>query len=181
MPGDLESLRAAVERGEAFEYLFFWGHRPRKDHELGPSCLSQWWPCAFDLDGQRYSSAEQYMMAEKARISGDAEALAAILAADEPGRIKALGRKVRGFDEARWTAARFDIVVRGSTAKFGQDERLRHYLLGTGASVLVEASPTDRIWGIGLTADDPRARDPRAWLGTNVLGFALMHARESLR
>jgi ribA/ribD-fused uncharacterized protein len=178
---DLESLRAAVERGESFEYLFFWGHRPRKDHKLGPSCLSQWWRCAFDLDGQRYSSAEQYMMAEKARLSGDAEALAVILSADEPGRIKALGRQVRGFDEARWTAARFDIVVRGSTAKFGQDEHLRRYLLGTRESVLVEASPTDRIWGIGLAADDPRARDPHAWLGENLLGFALMRARESLR
>lgn len=177
---DLESLRAAVARGESFEYLLFWGHRPRKDNKLGPSCLSQWWPCAFDIDGQRYSSAEQYMMAEKARLFGDAETLAAIVAADEPGRIKALGRKVRDFDDARWAAARFDIVVRGSTAKFGQDERLRHYLLGTRDRILVEASPTDRIWGIGLAASDPRAADPATWRGKNLLGFALVAARAHL-
>jgi ribA/ribD-fused uncharacterized protein len=88
---------------------------------------------------------------------------------------------VRGFDEAQWKAARFDIVTRASLAKFGQDPGLRRYLLATRGEVLVEASPTDRIWGIGLGRDDPRAADPRTWRGLNLLGFALGRAREMLK
>jgi ribA/ribD-fused uncharacterized protein len=92
-----------------------------------------------------------------------------------------LGRQVRGFDEEAWTAARYDIVVAGSVAKFGQHEDLRAFLLATGERVLVEASPLDRVWGIGLAADDERASSPDRWVGLNLLGFALMDAREKLR
>jgi ribA/ribD-fused uncharacterized protein len=87
---------------------------------------------------------------------------------------------VRGFDGARWEAAAFDLVVRGNVAKFGQDQQLRDYLVGTGDAVIVEASPLDAIWGIGLAADDPRARRPAEWPGRNLLGFALMQARHVL-
>ncbi|MEU4646849.1 NADAR family protein [Nocardia fluminea] len=79
-----------------------------------------------------------------------------------------------------WERARFGIVVAGSVAKFGQNDALRGYLVGTGARVLVEASPVDRIWGIGMAADDPGALDPGRWKGLNLLGFALMRAREEL-
>ena len=88
---------------------------------------------------------------------------------------------MRGFDEAVWERERFGIVVEGSVHKFGQDAALRQFLLGTGERVLVEASPRDRIWGIGLAADDERATDPARWRGLNLLGFALMEAREVLR
>lgn len=88
---------------------------------------------------------------------------------------------MRGFDQAVWERERSGIVVEGSVHKFGQDDRLRGYLLGTGDRVLVEASPMDRIWGIGLAADDERAQDPARWRGLNLLGFALMEARERLR
>jgi ribA/ribD-fused uncharacterized protein len=87
---------------------------------------------------------------------------------------------VRGFDEGTWTAARFDIVVAASVAKFGQHPELGAFLLGTANRVLVEASPVDRVWGIGLAADDERAGDPYLWQGLNLLGFALMRAREEL-
>ena len=94
---------------------------------------------------------------------------------------KKLGRQVRNFDHARWEAARFDIVVRGNTAKFVQNEPLQSFLFGTGRRVLVEASPVDRIWGIGLAADDPRAMHPEQWRGLNLLGFALMAVRDVLQ
>ena len=181
LPLDLASLRRAVSAGHAFRYRYFWGHRPRADGRLGDSVFSQWWACRFVEDGHTYTSAEQFMMAGKARLFADDETLAAILAAGDPGRCKALGRKVRGFDEARWAAARFDLVTRGNVAKFGQNPDLRGFLLGTGDDLLVEASPVDRVWGIGLAADDPRAGDPMSWLGENLLGFAIVRARGVLR
>lgn len=121
------------------------------------------------------------MMAAKARLFGDGEALAGILAAEDPGSIKALGRHVRSFDEAAWAAARFDIVTVGNMEKFGQDERLRRYLLATGDEILVEASPVDRVWGIGIAADHEDASRPERWPGLNLLGFALVRARAILR
>ncbi len=143
--------------------------------------FSQWWPCLFEEDGLRFASAEMYMMAGKARLFGDDETLAEILAAADPATCKALGRRVRGFDQTRWKQARFDLVTRGNAAKFGQDDALRDYLLATGDDILVEASPRDRIWGIGLGRDNERARDPRTWQGGNLLGFALVRARAVLR
>jgi ribA/ribD-fused uncharacterized protein len=178
---DIAALRRAATGGERLAYRFFWGHRPRKDGALSDSCFSQWWRSRFVVDQQPYSSAEQYMMAGKARLFGDGEVLARMLAADDPGRIKALGRQVRSFDEAIWALARFDIVTIGSVEKFGQDEGLRRYLLSTRDEILVEASPVDRVWGIGLAADHEDARRPGQWPGLNLLGFALMRARAILR
>jgi hypothetical protein len=121
------------------------------------------------------------MMFSKAMLFGDADVAARVLDAGHPNKAKTLGRLVRGFDEETWAANRYDIVVAGSVTKFGQNDDLRAYLLGTGNRVLVEASPLDRVWGIGLAADDERARSPDRWLGLNLLGYALMEAREKLR
>jgi ribA/ribD-fused uncharacterized protein len=176
---DLQSLRRAVEAGKRFRFLLFWGHASRAA-SLGRECLSQWYPAPFEVDGRRYPTAEHFMMAGKARLFGDAEVLEQILAARTPGAAKALGRKVRGFDEATWASHRFDLVVAGSTAKFSQDPALAGFLRDTGEKVLVEASPRDRIWGIGLAASHPAAEDPRRWRGLNLLGFALMAARSAL-
>ena len=132
------------------------------------------------VDGVRYATAEHWMMAGKARLFDDADALAKVLANDDPGAAKAAGRAVRGFDEARWLAHRFDLVVAGNHAKFAQHPVLERFLLSTGDQVLVEASPVDAIWGIGLAAGDPRAHDPAQWPGLNLLGFALMAVRERL-
>ncbi len=177
-PRDLGELLAWVAEGRPLDYLFFWGHRPRADGTLGPSCLSQWWPASFSVEGVAYRSAEHYMMAAKARLFGDAEQR--ILAAQQPAEAKALGRKVRGFDEETWALHRFAIVVTAARAKFGQNPDLRAYLSGTAGRVLVEASPRDRVWGIGLGASDERSRDPTRWQGLNLLGFALMEARALL-
>ncbi len=176
LPLDIDALRHAVAAGQSVGYRFFWGHRREPD-----GVFSQWWPCRFEVDGQLYTTAEQFMMAGKARLFGDAEALAAILAEGDPAECKKLGRRVRGFDDTSWARARFELVVSGNLAKFGQSEHLAAILLSTGDDLLVEASPTDRVWGIGLRASDPRARDPHTWRGTNLLGFALVRVRGLLR
>ncbi|MGC5015436.1 NADAR family protein [Streptosporangium sp. DT93] len=178
---DVETLIAAVERGERVRYLMFWGHRPPRSGGVGAGCLSQWWPADLTVDGVVYRTAEHFMMAGKARLFGDEETAAEIVAAEHPKRAKDLGRKVRGFDERVWEEARFDLVVRANLAKFGGHPDLREFLLGTGERVLVEASPVDRVWGIGLAADDERAGRPELWRGPNLLGFALMEVRRTLR
>ena len=103
------------------------------------------------------------MMAEKARLFGDEETRSRVIATSHPGAAKALGREVRGFDDAAWTGARFDIVVRGSVTKFGQNETLRTYLVETGSKVLVEASPVDTVWGTGLARDHVDASTVSKW------------------
>ncbi|MCF2530587.1 NADAR family protein [Yinghuangia soli] len=163
------------------KFLHFWGHQAQADGSVGAGCLSQWWPSPFTVDGVEYATAEHWMMAGKARKFGDAEAERRAVAASHPKAAKAVGRQVRGFDEATWVAGRFALVVEGNVAKFGQHPDLLAYLLGTNTRVLVEASPMDRIWGIGLAAADPRADDPAQWRGLNLLGFALMEARTRLR
>ncbi|WP_051732115.1 NADAR family protein [Kitasatospora phosalacinea] len=175
-----EQLTATVASGARPKYLHFWGHQPQRDGRIGPGALSQWWPSPFTVDEVQYRTAEHWMMAGKARLFGDEEAVPKILGARTPAEAKNLGRLVKGFDQEQWVAHRFELVVAGSSAKFGQDEQLRAYLLHTGTRVLVEASPLDRIWGIGLAADDERAGAPAQWRGLNLLGFALMEARARL-
>ncbi|MGW7089523.1 NADAR family protein [Streptomyces sp. NPDC054871] len=177
----VDALVAAVRAGEPVKYLHFWGHRPRRDGTLGSSCLSQWWPSPFTVDGVEYATAEHWMMAAKARLFSDAEAERAVLASRTPAEAKKAGRLVRGFDEAIWERERFGIVVEGSVRKFASTPALSSFLVGTGSRVLVEASPMDRVWGIGLAADDERAHAPERWRGPNLLGFALMEARDRLR
>ncbi|MFJ4878759.1 NADAR family protein [Streptomyces sp. NPDC088745] len=178
--GKIEELAAQVSGGERVKFLHFWGHRPRPDGTLGPSIFSQWWPSPFTVDGTLYATAEHWMMARKAELFGDAEAERAVLSAASPAEAKKAGRLVRGFSEPAWAAARYDIVVAGNLHKFTRHSELGAYLLGTGSRVLVEASPLDRVWGIGLAADDPRADTPAAWPGQNLLGFALMDVRSAL-
>ncbi|MFI7445140.1 NADAR family protein [Nonomuraea indica] len=180
LPRTVAQAVAAERDGPPPRYLCFWGHRPARDGGVGRGCLSQWWPVEFAEDGRLFRSAEHYMMAHKALLFGDEETAAAILAARHPGEAKKLGRLVRGFDEETWERHRYGIVVRGSLAKFGAHPELRDYLVGTDQHVLVEASPVDRVWGIGLAADDPLAASAATWKGLNLLGFALMDARDEL-
>ncbi|MET8337776.1 NADAR family protein [Streptosporangium canum] len=180
LPRSVEETITAEQAGRRLRYLFFWGHQPSRGGGVGAGCLSQWWEVAFTADGHLFRSAEHYMMAHKAWLFGDGETAARVLAAGHPGEAKKLGREVRGFDGSVWDEHRYEIVVRGNIAKFGRHPELRDFLLGTRGRVLVEASPVDRIWGIGLTADDERASSPATWRGPNLLGFALMDARDAL-
>lgn len=176
----VEQLLGQLQQGFKPEYLMFWGHQPARDGRVTQSCFSQWFPTPFEVDGVSYASAEHYMMAGKARLFDDAQTLERILVAATPADAKQLGRQVQGFDGAQWDAACFDIVVRGNLAKFSQHPALAEFLLATGEQVLVEASPVDRIWGIGLAAEDKKASQPEKWRGLNLLGFALMEVRSAL-
>jgi len=174
-----DERRAEVVRAELAgarpTFRFFW-----KETALSPGCLDQFWPAPFVIAGVTYPSAEHWMMAEKARTFGDEDALQTVLAARTPQAAKSAGRAVRGFSEGRWMEVRYEIVVAGNLAKFSQHDDLRRYLLATGRRVLVEASPLDRVWGIGLAEDDQRATSPSRWKGLNLLGFALMDVRDQL-
>ncbi|MCA9071973.1 MAG: NADAR family protein [Planctomycetaceae bacterium] len=177
----LDALRERCSNGEAFEYLYFWGHQPSKSGKVTNSCFSQWFASPFTIEDIFYLTAEHWMMAGKARLFGDDESIEKILKAHDPKSAKALGRKVKKFDDAVWQENARRLVTEGNIAKFSQNDDLKEFLLGTGDVVLVEASPYDRIWGIGLKAKDERAKHPSTWEGQNLLGFALMDVREVLR
>lgn len=177
----IHNLKKDYMNGEKFEYLLFWGHRPSPKGNITSSCFSQWWKCEFVVENQKYSSMEQYMMAEKARLFKDEEVLQEILNIDDPGRIKSLGRKVKKFDEVLWDENKHNIVLKGNIAKFSQNEELKIFLLSTKNKILVEASPYDRIWGIGLAKEDKNVTNPLLWKGENLLGFILMEVREELK
>lgn len=151
------------------QFTFFW-HGP----------FSQWHGCRFKVDAVAYNCAEQFMMAQKAVLFHDEESLGKIMATANPRIQKGLGRKVRGFNPGKWQAQARDIVYRGNWAKFTQNADLRELLLATRGTTLVEASPSDTIWGIGLGEDDPRAADRQTWRGTNWLGEVLTRVREDI-
>ncbi|RYZ15994.1 MAG: NADAR family protein, partial [Sphingobacteriales bacterium] len=161
-------------------FLFFWGHQPARDGSVTQSCFSQWWHAPFEVAGQHYATAEHWMMAGKASMFNDKDTEARILAAKSPAEAKKLGRDVRGFDPTVWDEQKFALVTAGNFHKFNQHEALRGFLLGTGDRILVEASPVDPVWGIGLAADDEHAANPLLWKGENLLGFALMEVRDRL-
>ncbi len=182
-PEDTRSVQDLVEvvaLGARPEYLLFWGHTPKVPGGVDRSCLSNWFHAGFTLDGIEYPTTEHYMMAEKAQLFGDEAYREQILRAESPMEAKRLGRKVSGFDEKTWKKRRFEIVVAGNEAKFRQSEELGAFLAFTGSKVLVEASPRDRIWGIGMGRNNEKAENPLLWRGLNLLGFALMEVRERL-
>jgi ribA/ribD-fused uncharacterized protein len=159
------------------KYLFFWGHQSTRDGSVSKTCFSQWFQAGFTIDDVYYPTAEHYMMAEKARLFGDAEMRSQIINSTHPRQAKDFGRKVRNFDPVTWDTQRLPIVIAGNLAKFQQHPALQQFLVGTGDQVLVEASPVDKIWGIGLAADHPDAAHPEKWPGLNLLGIALMEVR----
>jgi len=158
------------------EFTLFWN---------GP--FSQWTPSIFEVDGVEYNCAEQYMMAEKARLFEDEDTLEAIMEAESPKTQKALGRAVEDFDVDVWEEDEdngrprcWNIVWRGNMAKFSQNPHLLASLLETKGTTLVEASPYDRIWGIGWRSTDPAAHNRETWRGLNWLGEVLMSVRSFL-
>lgn len=162
-------------------YIYFWGHQPTKDGTISKSCLSQWWPCHFEKAGINYNSSEQWMMAEKARAFLDTEALSEILKSKTPKEAKDFGRQVNNFSEDVWKLKSYSIVLEGNLLKFDQNPELKEYLLSTGDAILVEASPYDKVWGVGMRQDEEGIDNPKNWQGKNLLGFALMEVRDIIR
>ena len=159
--------------------IYFWGHTPNP-RKITAACLSQWYDCAFTVNGITFHTSEQFMMASKARLFNDVIVYQKIMSADNPRDYKKLGREIQGFDQATWDARKYDIVVEGNKAKFSQNLELGEYLLSTGNAILVEASPYDRIWGIGLDREQAEKGTPAEWKGENLLGCALMETRDWL-
>lgn len=152
------------------EFHFFW---------KGP--LSQWFKRDFTVDGIKYNCAEQYMMSRKAVLFKDALALKKIMEATNPYDQKAYGRNVEHFDVGEWEAVAKDYVFSGNYNKFTQHQDLKEIILSTGEKTLVEASPYDKLWGIGVAEDDPRALDRAKWPGRNWLGEVLTNVRNTIR
>ena len=151
-------------------------HNP--DEENG--YLSNWYPSCFTMDETVFSSMEQFMMYRKAICFHDNNIATQILETDGVARIKDLGRRVSGYDENHWNGVRQLIVYEGLLAKFSQNDKLREQLKATGNAVLAECAVKDRIWGIGLSMDDPNRLDRVKWKGQNLLGYALMMVRDKL-
>jgi hypothetical protein len=143
--------------------------------------LSNWYRCDFSAEGIRYSSMEQYMMYQKAVLFRDIEMAEQILATDNVGKIKALGRSVRNYEEIVWNGMRQITVYRGLCQKFEQNAALKNKLLATRDSILAECAVQDKIWGIGLSMKDERRFDLKRWQGQNLLGFSLMQVRAVLK
>jgi ribA/ribD-fused uncharacterized protein len=133
------------------------------------------------VEGIKYKTSEHWMMTQKASLFGDSETAKKILLTDRPGEVKELGRQIKEFDESKWDEEKYEIVKAGNIHKFQQNEKLKDFLVSTGDRVLVEASPTDTIWGIGLAQDSRAVENPYTWRGLNLLGFALMEARDFLK
>lgn len=145
------------------------------------SAYSQWAMRDILIDGVDYNCTEQYMMAEKARLFGDDHALGIIMRSHDPSHQKSWGKNVKNFDKDKWEEIARDVVEKANYAKFTQHEDWKEQLLATGDKIIVEASPYDCIWGVGLGCDDPKVLDSKNWRGTNWLGEAIMKVRETIR
>lgn len=177
---DIDWLKEKFDSGNPLKYVFFWGHTNKENEAAGKFCFSQWFETPFTVDGITYKTAEHWMMTHKALLFGDNVMLEKIIACNTPGEAKKFGRQVQNYDGQIWDEKKRDIVNLGNIHKFNQYPIFADYLLKTGDKVLVEASPTDNIWGIGMSQNNKEVENVHAWRGQNLLGFALMSARDFL-
>jgi ribA/ribD-fused uncharacterized protein len=151
------------------KYVFFWG-----------SEFSNWDDCRFKYKNLNFYSTEQAFMYEKALHFGDIETAEEIIKTPHPKTCKELGRMVKNFNAEEWSKVSYDIMVDVNYAKYKQNIRHRALLIATEDKIIVEASPFDTIWGIGLHWRDDKVLDEANWLGQNLLGKALMRVRDEL-
>lgn len=177
-----EQLLKAIEEGSKFEYLFFYGHHPKKVGVVDKSCLSQFYPAEFTSPNHgKFYWAEQYMMFTKARLCKDGRSMEKIQKAQSPGECKMLGKSVKNFDPLVWDSHKRAVVFAANLMKFDQNVELKEFLLSTGDKILVEAAAGDSIWGVGLAIEDLLIKDPKNWKGENLLGYALMNVRYAIK
>ena len=155
---------------ETPEFFFFWKGWP-----------NQWTMRDFVLDGVQYNCCEQYMMSRKAIFSGDTKINEQIMAETRPWMHKKLGRQVSNFDQAQWDIVKLHVVASGNMARFSQHPQDKEKLLATEEKMIVEASPFDKVWGIGMGVNHPDILIPEKWQGENLLGKALMNVRTALK
>ena len=155
---------------ETDKYIFFWG-----------GIFSQWYHSNFLINDIKYCCVEQYLMSEKAKIFHDYVMFKKIMDTENPKLHKKYGRQVKNYNDTEWEKIREDIAITGNYAKFSQNRKLYEYLISTENKILVEASPYDIIWGIGLKETDERCLDETKWRGTNLLGKVLMQVRKDIK
>lgn len=168
------------ETGEKIDFLFFWGHTGSSINKVSRQCLSQWYEAGFSFDSVYYKTAEHWMMAQKAKLFNELNLFDEIIDSESPQTVKELGRKVKNFGSDVWNEHKCKIVVNGNVHKFTQNPRLFDFLKSTKGKYLIEASPYDPIWGIGISEDNDDIDNPYFWKGENLLGFALMEVRDFL-
>jgi len=171
-------LENQVKQGAHKEYIFFWGHTQKHEGVIDKFCFSQWFPAIFTVEGITYATAEHWMMAKKALLFDDKEQYQQILSTESPDQAKKCGRAVKNFDPEVWSAHAYELVIEGNLHKFSQHQEMGRFLRNTTDAVIVEASPVDKIWGIGTRTHEI---SPIKWRGTNLLGFALMEVRDRLK
>ena len=154
-------------------FVFFWKLHHKNEE------FSNWYPCDITIEGIKYFCVEQYMMAKKALLFGDLDIYQQIMKSADPGECKDLGKLVKNFVSSVWDKCKYEIVYNANYAKFHQNDDLMGKLIATGDEIMAEASPLDSIWGIGMAADNPNAKDPDLWNGENLLGNILMEIRDN--
>ena len=159
------------------EKLFFWGHTEHGSN-VTKACLSNFYPCKFEFNGKTFNFSEQCFMYQKAILFNDFEIAKQVLNETDVRKIKALGRKVKNFNNELWDKHKEDFMFNACYAKFSQNDKLKDFLLSTGNHEIVEASPVDNIWGIGFSSDNAMENIDK-W-GQNLLGKVLMKVREDL-
>jgi ribA/ribD-fused uncharacterized protein len=151
-------------------HVFFWN-----------GIYSQWHKAPMTIDGVQYNCCEQYMMHQKALTFGDLEIAEEVLQTSNPKDQKGLGRQIKSFNKDKWDSVCLGIVYKGNLEKFRQNPDLLAELLSTGDRLLVEASPFDKIWGIGMAEEDPGVDDPANWKGLNLLGWSITLVKQQLK
>lgn len=178
---NISSLEVANENNTSLKYLYFWGHNKPKNQLVTKSCFSQWYESSFTINGTLYKTTEHWMMAQKALLFENHTIYKQIITCNTAAEAKKMGRQVSGFIEEKWKQHRNFIVIIGNLHKFNQNRLLGEYLLNTNNRILVEASPVNSIWGIGLAQDSQDIQNVYSWRGLNLLGFVLMEVHDLLR
>ncbi|MGN1002734.1 MAG: NADAR domain-containing protein [Oscillospiraceae bacterium] len=188
----LQTIRFLLSRGYAFRHLpretqpvpgrkengtVIRFHMPENENGY----LSSRYPCGFALEGKHYCCPEQYLLEQKALLSGDPQTAGRILSAKDCRELRAFAEAADAADSGTWAGIRQIAAYRANLAKFRQNPELTEKLLATGDALLAECSEWDMVWGIGLGPENAAAEDPGQWRGQNLLGFTLMAVRDALR
>lgn len=168
----IKTVRKRFTDGEKLSFLFFYSNK---------DIYSNWYPAKFTIDNIQFANSEQAMMYYKAVLFQDSRICSLLKKEKNPATCKRLGRAIEGFNESKWQNCRCKIMTKVLYNKFSQNPKLKEQLLATDDKILVEASPYDTIWGIGLDKNDNRTLNPNYWKGLNLLGFCLMEVREMLK